>query len=127
MLVMSVILRSTNVCYALQEEKMGADKDLKSRFIELGYQYAPIAIISLIVGLGAKLFELLGVIGFDEHFIQGFKLVIFGISFLWSLWLAWRILANQGVIRKYRIAPILPGAIGSIAVGLAWWPSIFGM
>jgi len=127
MLVMSVILWTTTVCSAWLAGKMGADKDLKSRFIELGYQYAPIAIISLIVGLGAKLFELLGVIGFDEHFIQGFKLVIFGISFLWSLWLAWRILANQGVIRKYRIAPILPGAIGSIAVGLAWWPSIFGM
>lgn len=127
MILIGALLWLTTSLAAWLSGRFGGDSSYRDRFIELGYQYAPIAIISLIVGLGAKLFDLLTVFGVSPFFIQNIKLTIFAISFLWSLWLAWNILKNQGVAKRVRYIPMLPGAIGSLLVGVAWWPSIFGM
>jgi len=103
-----------------------ADKNLsfRGRFIELGYQYAPIAMISLIIGLGAKLFELLTFIGMTTNQIAYLKVTLFTLSLIWSLRLSYKILANQGINRSIRWIPMMPGVIGSSIVGLAWWPAL---
>jgi hypothetical protein len=34
---------------------------------------------------------------------------------------------RQGIAAARRWIPLLPGVAGSIAVGIAWWPAIFGL
>jgi len=102
--------------------KVGGDAGFGRGFTELGYQYAPVAMVSLVVGLGGKLFEPLGTdIG---HAIKG---SLFLLGLVWSIWLGDRILARQGITVKRRWLPLLPGLLGSLAVGLAWAPAIFGL
>ena len=38
-----------------------------------------------------------------------------------------QILKRQGVATHKRWLPLIPGLIGSLMVGLAWWPGIFGL
>ncbi|ALJ39437.1 MULTISPECIES: 4Fe-4S binding protein [Azospirillum] len=92
----------------------------RKRFVELGYQYAPVAMVSLVVGLGGALFEPLG------DLAGAAKGVLFAGGILWSLWLGWMILAFQGLGRGARLLALVPGLIGTFAVALSWWPAIFG-
>lgn len=105
----------------------GGDGGFRQRFTELGYQYAPVAMVSLIIGLGSMLFDPiratpLGMIG-----VQALKGGLFLIGALWSVWLGDRILARQGVGASWRWLPLLPGLAGSAVVGMCWWPAIFGL
>lgn len=106
---------------------VGGDKTQKARFTELGYQYAPIAMVSLIIGLGGELFESLRYLGFGDQGIGLIKASIFAISLLWSLHLGAHILRRQGVKPSRRWVPLVPGLAGNIIVALAWWPALFGM
>jgi len=107
--------------------KLGAARGFKERFVELGYQYAPIAMVSLIIGLGAELFNGLAPLGLNAEQIGWVKGAFFLIALLWSIRLGYRIVVNQGVAAKLSWLPLAPGIIGSALVGLAWWPAIFGL
>lgn len=107
--------------------KVGGDGTQRIRFIELGYQYAPIAMVSLIIGLGGELFESLRYLGLDGQGIGLVKAAIFAVSLIWSLYLGERILSRQGVSPSRRWLPLAPGLAGSVAVALAWWPALFGI
>jgi hypothetical protein len=105
--------------------RLGADGSFRQRFVELGYQYAPVAMFSLILGLGAELFAPL------ERFgpaLPGYaKALLFAAGAAWSLLLGERILARQGLAAARRWPALLPGAMGTAAVGVAWWPALFGL
>lgn len=96
-----------------------AGPGFRRRFVELGYQYAPVALVSLLVGLGGGLFQPLG-----PHAAWA-KAGLFLLGVAWSLWLDWRILAGQGVARRRRPWPWLAGGLGTLAVAAAWWPALF--
>jgi len=125
MLALTALLASTTVLAAILSGRMGGDRNLRSRFIELGYQYAPVAMVSLVLGLGTALFKPLGAI--DPALPGAVKGILFIAGLLWSLWLADRILLRQGVAFSRRWLPAVPGILGSLAVGAAWWPGIFGL
>ncbi|HKJ76019.1 MAG TPA: 4Fe-4S binding protein, partial [Gammaproteobacteria bacterium] len=95
------------------------------RFVELGYQYAPVAMVSLVIGLGTELFAPLAVFGPAAP--GAGKAVLFGLGLAWSLFLGFRILGRQGLPLARRWLPMVPGAVGSLAVGAAWWPALFGV
>jgi len=107
--------------------KQGGDRNLRERFVELGYQYTPVAMVSLVVGLGATLFESLRAVGLDSSGIAWVNATLFLGGLLWSVWLGNRILGSQGVSAARRWLPLVPGVAGSLCVGLAWWPGIFGV
>ena len=96
------------------------------RAIELGYQYAPIALSSLVIGLGAEIFEPLRLLGFDNLGIGLVKSALFLLSLLWSIFLGYRILGRQSVAPRDRWLPLIPGALGSLIVAACWWPALFG-
>jgi len=125
MIVLAAVLAITTWLAAWLAGKYGADLNTRTRFTELGYQYAPVAMVSLIIGLGATLFAPLSLI--SENLPGLIKLGLFIIGIIWSLWLGDRILKNQGVNVNKRWIPLLPGVTGSLVVGLAWWPGIFGL
>jgi len=107
--------------------KLGAARSFKARFVELGYQYAPIAMVSLIIGLGAELFNGLAPLGLTDEQIGWVKGAVFMAALLWSIRLGYRIIRNQGVAARLSLLPLAPGILGSAVVGLAWWPAIFGI
>lgn len=125
MLLLASILSTTTALSAWIAGKLTQTKQsFRQRFIELGYQYAPIAMVSLIIGLGAKLFELLIYVGLTLEQIAYIKICLFSLNLIWSMWLSYKILANQGVELTYRWLPMLPGITGSCVVGVAWWPAL---
>ncbi len=127
MMVVAAILGSLTASAAWLAGLVGGDRDFRQRFTELGYQYAPVAMGSLIIGLGSMLFEPIRLTPFGAAGMHAAKLILFLAGAAWSVWLGERILARQGVPANRRWLPLLPGVAGSAAVGLAWWPAIFGL
>ena len=127
MAVLTVVLACLTAVGAAIARKLGADGGFGQVFTELGYQYAPVALMSLIIGLGAELLMPLRdtFIGMEGvHLIRG---GLFLIGVVWSIWLGDRILKRQGIDVSKRWLPLLPGIAGSLFVGFGWWPAIFGL
>lgn len=127
MVLFAAILLLTTGAAAWLSGRCGGDSHYRARFTELGYQYAPVAMVSLILGLGVMLFEPLQSIGFNNSDIGIIKGCLFLISLLWSFHLGLCILRRQGIPLRLRWLPMIPSAIGSSCVGIAWWPAIFGI
>jgi polyferredoxin len=127
MALITALLSLTTALASWLSGRVGGDRTFRERFVELGYQYAPVAMVSLIIGLGGELFETLRMIGMDDSGIENTKLLAFVLSLIWSFYLGNRILANQGIEVIKRWLPLTPSLVGSLIIGLAWWPAIFGM
>lgn len=127
MALVFALLTSLTGLSAWLSGRLGGDRTGRDRFSELAYQYAPVAMVSMIIGLGGELFEGLRLLGLDGRGIGYVKGVLFILSILWSLHLGRRILAGQGVSGWRALPPLLPGAAGSLAVAALWWPAIFGL
>jgi hypothetical protein len=113
-----VVLSLCTAAASFVAGQAGADGTLYSRFLELGYQYAPVCLVSLIIGLGSKLFPPLDILGPNAPDIA--KEVLFSISFVWSIYLGWHLLAKQGLPRAERLLPLIPGMVGSSLAGVSW-------
>jgi hypothetical protein len=126
MALLTTVLAALTAVGAWIARRVGASGSYGQVFTELGYQYAPVALMSLIIGLGAELLEplrsIIGVTG--VHAVRG---GLFFSGLVWSIWLGQCILARQGVEVHWRWLPLVPGVAGSLAVGLGWWPAIFGI
>jgi hypothetical protein len=127
MLAFAVVLGLTTWLAAWLSGKQAGDRSLRERFVELGYQYTPVAMVSLVIGLGATLFASLRSVGLDASGIAWVKAALFLGGIGWSVWLGNRILGMQGVSLGRRWLPLVPGLAGSLFVGAAWWPGIFGV
>lgn len=126
MLGLAAALACTTAATAALAGLAGADLDFRGRFAEVGYQYAPVAMVSLVIGLGGQLFTPLQVLA-GAPVVGLAKGALFLLGLVWSVWLGERILRRQGVRAGARLLPLLPGALGSVAVALGWWPAIFGL
>ncbi|MEW5726503.1 MAG: 4Fe-4S binding protein [Pseudomonadota bacterium] len=96
----------------------GGDHPFSERFIRLGYQFAPVSMVSLLVGLGGTLFTPLGSAAGTA------KAVLFAAGFLWSLRLGWSILGGLGAGPGARRAALALGALGTAGVAWAWAPAL---
>jgi hypothetical protein len=127
MVVFAAVLGLTTWLAAWLSGRNAGDRDMYRRFVELGYQYTPVAMVSLVIGLGATLFDSLQAVGLDTSDIAWLKAALFLAGLAWSIWLGNRILGLQGVPTGRRWLPLTPGLAGSLFVGAAWWPGIFGV
>ncbi|WP_448188472.1 4Fe-4S binding protein [Azospirillum sp. sgz301742] len=127
MALYTALLGATTAAAARLAGRAGADSTFARRFTELGYQYAPVAMVSLVVGLGTALFAPLQLLGFGPDVVRAAKALLFAASLVWSVWLGWRILGNQGVPAAKRWLPLVPGVLGSAAIAFGWWPALFGL
>jgi hypothetical protein len=127
MLALAAVLASTTLAAAWLSGRLGGDGTWRSRFVELGYQYTPVAMVSLVVGLGGGLFKAMAWAGVPALALQGLRIAAFSLGILWSLYLADRLLAGQGLSPRARLLPLLPGLAGCGAVAAAWWPALFGV
>ncbi|MEO5334172.1 MAG: 4Fe-4S binding protein [Magnetococcus sp. YQC-5] len=97
----------------------------RKHFVELGYQYAPVAMISLVLGLGGELFKVFFWLGLSMAEIAHIKMGVFYFALFWSGYLGWAILRNQGVSARIRLIPLLPGLMGSVIIGYFWQRALF--
>lgn len=121
----TALLSATTALAAWLAGLSGAGARFRQRFVALGYQYAPVAMVSLVIGLGGDLFNHLAFVGLTHHAIGLVKAAFFALGLAWSLYLGFQLLADQGVPRARRWLALLPGAIGSLAIGWAWSPALF--
>jgi len=126
-ILLAVGLYLTTQLSAWLSGRVGGDKTRKQRFTEMGYQYAPVAMVSLILGLGGELFEPLKQLSLENHHIAYVKASLFIPAVLWSIYLGDRILHRQGISANVRWIPLIPGILGSVLVALAWWPALFSI
>lgn len=123
--LMTALLSATTAGMAWLSGRFGGTGSFRQRFVELGYQVAPVAMVSLLIGLAGGLFRNLHYVGLDNGGIALVKGALFIAGGLWSLRLGERLLARQGVPARWRWLALVPGALGSAAVGAAWYPAIF--
>lgn len=127
MLAVAAALTATTATAAALSGRGGGDRDFGSRFAELGYQYAPVAMVSLVVGLGGQLFTPLQLLA-GSAAVGWAKGGLFLLGLAWSIWLGDRILRRQGVRPGLpRLVSLVPGVLGSLMVAAGWWPAIFGL
>lgn len=107
--------------------RFGADLDVRRRFTEQAYAYMPVAMVSLVVGLGSELFDALHLVGMPAQAVAAVKVLLFASGMVWSLALGRRLLGVQGLSGARRAVVMLPLLGGVVALGLAWWPAIFGL
>lgn len=124
MALVALALSATTGLAAWLSGRMGGTGAFRERFVELGYQVAPVALVSLLIGLGGELFSALGEAGLTPAMLAGLKTALFAAGGLWSLWLGAMILRRQGVAIRRLWLPLLPGALGTVLIGAAWAPAV---
>jgi len=107
--------------------QMGADRDFRQRFVEQAYAYMPVAMGSLVIGLGGKLFDAFTQLGMAPVAVAAMKAGLFAAALLWSVGLGYRLLGREGVRGGGRILALLPLLAGVGLVATAWGPAIFGL
>ncbi|HBG46544.1 MAG TPA: ferredoxin [Deltaproteobacteria bacterium] len=88
------------------------------RVTELGYFYAPVAMISIVIGLGQMLFQAMGEMGLPPVAVKGVQTTLFAGGALWSLYLAYKVPGRLGL-------HLIPSAAGIGLVAWAWKMVIF--
>lgn len=128
MLVVSLILSLCTLLSSYLVARFSCDhsQSLKIRFTELAYQFAPVAMCSIILGLGEGLFTGFHHLGVSAFIISAIKGSLLCASMLWSIYLGERLIARQGVAGIYRYIALLPAAMGSLIMGIVWSPAILG-
>ena len=81
----------------------------------MGYQIAPIALVSLLLGLGG------GLIDFG---MPPIRIGLFAAAGAWSLWLGWRIMASLNVPSARRLLALLPRLASVLLLALLWSPAL---
>lgn len=104
--------------------RFGGAGSFGARFIELGYQFAPVAMMSLLIGLGGGLLRLLESFGLTRADTAALAIAGLALGCAWSLWLGWRLLAAQAVAPRLRPLALIPGALASLGVAAAWFPAV---
>jgi len=106
--------------------RLGADGTFRSRFLEQAYQYLPVAMVSLVLGLGNELFAMLQ-LAIGKAATLDLELALFAAGLVWSMTIGHRLLQRQGLTGVRLAAALIPGLAGCLAAGLAWWPALFGL
>ncbi|MDE2166287.1 MAG: 4Fe-4S binding protein [Alphaproteobacteria bacterium] len=121
MLVLAAALALSNVLTAALAGRFGAAAPFRKRLVITGYQVAPAAMVSLLLGLGIELFGLM-----PANLARVVELGLLATSVLWGASLGWRILGNLGLQGIGRVVSLVPGIAASIGIAAAWWPAIAG-
>ncbi len=85
---------------------------------KVGYLYAPVALISLIIGLGLILFQSLGDIGIGKDVVRIMQGFLFAAGGIWSIYLAVRLHNGWSMA-------VIPNIIGIAVVAAAWHKVLF--
>jgi polyferredoxin len=120
MIALAAALALLNATGAWLAGRFGAQARFRDRLVATGYQVAPAAMTSLLLGLGIELFALL-----PGETAMAVKLALLAGSVGWGAWLGWRILGGFGLAGMGRAIALSPGVLASLGIAAAWWPALF--
>lgn len=121
MALFTAVLAALNALAVWIAGRFGALGAPRQRFLALGYQFTPIAMISLLLGLGGELFAPL-----PGHAALLIKSGVLAAALLWGVLLGQRILSAQGLSGWRAALALAPGLAGGLIVVTAWWPALGG-
>ncbi|WP_421781657.1 4Fe-4S binding protein [Kiloniella litopenaei] len=125
MMIVTVVLSLSSLTSAYLSGKYGGDKNLKTRFIEVSYLFTPVAMVSLLLGLGGSVIELLTLVAPSPYTASTLRIVLLTAGIIWSSYLGWHILKRQGLSAKYNLRALTPSIIGTVIIAFLWVPAIF--
>jgi polyferredoxin len=105
--------------------RFGADSELAGCSLEIGYQVAPVVLVSLLLGLGGGAFVALSRLGIGPDMLTSAKAALLVAGAVWSLRLGDRILVHQGLAGGARAIALVPSLAANAALALAWAPALF--
>ncbi|MBI5235444.1 MAG: 4Fe-4S binding protein [Deltaproteobacteria bacterium] len=118
LICMACVACSLFTLTALSAFISGGKDGLMTRATRLGYLYAPVALISLVIGLGLPLFQSLASLGAAKGAVRMTLVILFVAGSAWSGYLAIRLNKGRGVAA-------LPNFIGIGLVATAWHSVLF--
>lgn len=93
----------------------GSTESLFQALVQMGYSQAPVALMALMIGLATELFTPFMRLGMTSAQVNDVKAAMILLGWVWSIWLAWRILQGLGVGRGRWLA-LLSSVAGSCAM-----------
>ncbi len=96
------------------------DYDFKHDFMILAYQYTPVVLVSILLGLGGELFALFEILGFEASTISIIKVSLLILAVGWSVRIGVKILYQRHVRGRDAVLPLGVSALGSIFIGTLW-------
>ena len=121
MLAFTAVLAALQAAGAWLAGRLGAAGAFGERFVALSYQVAPVAMVSLLLGLGIELFKLV-----PAGAMMPVKIAALAAAVVWGAALGRRILAGMGVRGAGAALAMLPGLAGGLVIAAAWWPAVIG-
>lgn len=115
MVGVAVLLSGFTAVAALLNGRGGS---VKEGFISLGYVYGPVALLSLVIGLGQILFQTVVELGVAPQFVRSLEMGLFAAGGLWSMYLAYRLV-------KGNILAMVPLGSGTVLVAALWYRVLF--
>ncbi len=123
----SIVMSLINQLESYLIKRIKPEVSQKPVFNILAYQYMPVAMIALLIGLGGKIFTLIHKLGLSAENVSYLKVVLFIFAIFWGARIGYRIIKRMGLSNMQAIAPMFIGTLGSVAVALSWWPAVFGV
>jgi hypothetical protein len=114
MMFVATVLAGLSVLAAALTPR-AAGRPLRQIAAMLGYAIAPMALVSLLIGLGGGLFG---------AGTPALRLGLLAAAAAWSLALGWRILANLKVPLLRRVGAMLPGLAAVLFLTILWSPAL---
>lgn len=96
---------------------------VRRRTLHLGYGFAPVAMVSLLVGLGGDLFEPLRALAVDAA-TGALQSAMVAAAVLWSIHLCHALLGREPLAPARRNLALIPPALASAAFGWLWFQAL---
>jgi polyferredoxin len=123
MVLSALVLSAASLASARLARLLGSTASLLQASVQIGYSQAPVALMALMVGLATELFTPFLRLGMAATQVNDVKVAMILLGWLWSLWLAWKILQGLGVDHGRWLA-LIPSGVGSSAMAAAWWMAV---
>lgn len=124
MLASLTALSGATLLTSWQLKRITKSQTIKYYFTVLGYQFMPVAMVSIVIGLGAQLFSTLTVFGVTHTVVASIKLALLVASALWSIYLGIKLIKPYQLTSFQQCRLLLPCIIADCLIVLAWWPAI---
>ena len=121
------IISSLLISMASLLVKKSSNKSFKEIFYLLTYQFTPVAMLTIVIGLCGKFFQVMQAdFGMSQSTADFINLTLFLLSILWSILLLYKVMRkilNLRLIKTTLVSGLL--ITNLILISFIWWPAIF--
>lgn len=123
MLLVALFMAGVTWIITRMTHSIALQAPFRQRYIEIGYHLIPVAMVSLLIGLGSNLFSMMEAHWVGETFTTGLKLILILGSVAWGVSLCRTILSAQKAATT--ASAIGVSLVGNLLIAGCWWPALF--